>query len=433
RAPEADRIAYLASEIPSPSATFVYRELLALEALGWKAYPFALRDSGGRGVSSDGLPLKARTQILYGRPFGVLADAFAHVLLDPLATMRVGGLCLRDATTGSNLNLWQRLKLPWQALVGLSLAVKLRSTCVRHLHIHFIHAPSNVGMYAAVAARLPFSIMAHANDLFVERSLCVEKAARAAFLTTISEVNRTELARLGADPSRIRLLPCGVDVRYFAPRKQPAQTGASIVSVGRLVPKKGMDLLLRAFRDVSKRRPELSLRIVGDGPEEGRLRELARDLQIEDRVHFLLALGRRRIREELASASLFVLPCRRDEQGDIDGIPVVLMEAMAMAVPVISTMISGIPEMIRHGEDGILVHPNDVSALADAIESLLSDEAIRSSLGRAGRERIVERHNLETLAERLSDWVREGVTAEQVRRSATGISVRVPVMLELKS
>jgi glycosyltransferase involved in cell wall biosynthesis len=341
-------------------------------------------------------------------------------------------MALRDCCFSGDLRFGQRLRIPYQALVGIALARDLRIKRVRHLHIHFIHSPCNVGMYAAVAARLPFSVTAHANDLYVERSLIVEKGMRAAFLSTISEVNRSELKRLGVHEAKIRHLPCGVDTQWFDVKFRNPDANGRLLCVARLVEKKGVDLVIRALSELRRFGHRAHLRIVGDGPKKGALEELATELGVRGDVQFLGPLGRNRIRDELCAADAFVLPCRQDANGDRDGIPVVLMEAMAMGVPVLSTRISGIPELVIHGEGGLLVDPEDVQSLAESLDDLLSHPMEAASLGLEGQKRVLERHDQRVLAERLGHWISEiGQIPEETRR-ATGISVRVPRPAELR-
>ena len=431
--PLPDRLGVLSSEIPSVSATFVHREARALERDGWVIYPFALRSCDASGISEDGMPFLKRTGVIYGRPLQAVLAPWRHLRIDPIITLSVVWLALSDMVRGSGLSLSQRLKIPGQLLYALDLALGLRARCVRHLHIHFTHAPATVGMYAAHAARLPYSITAHANDIFVQGSLLQEKAERALFYATISEHNRRALVdELGLPVDRVRLLRCGVDTSWFDGTRQESLDKGRILILGRLVPKKGVDLALRAFAQIGERHPESGITVLGDGPEGPGLKALAESLGIHDRVKFWGSAGAAKIRSEMARADVFVLPCRESKDGDRDGIPVALMEAMAMGMAVLSTRFAGIPELISDGESGVLVDPGDVEALARSLEELLFDEGLRRRLGAGARQHVKDRYELETQAELLGSWVRESARHPEKTRQLTGVEVRLPSPVEVQ-
>lgn len=404
--------AWLAPELPSISGTFVFREIDAIRAAGHDVRTWSLRRPEPQGLSPDGAAHLATTRVVYDGPAAVAVRAARFALRHPMRAATTLAVALRDTVAGRFARRAQRAKVLPQAVAGLALAHSLQADGVAHLHVHFAHAAATVGMYAARASRIPFSLTAHANDLFVEASLLREKARRAAAFVTISEANRTWLReRLGPDADNVHVVRCGVDSASFAsvPR-EPAAGGriagaVRLVATGRLVPKKGFDVLVRALPGVVARHPDVLVEIAGDGPEARALADLARRLGVTNHVRFLGSVDRDGVRALLGRATAFVLPCRADASGDRDGIPVALMESMAAGVPAISTRISGVPELVRDGETGVLCEPGDVASLEAAILRVLGDRALARRVAARGAEFVRTEYDLRRNALRLAATV----------------------------
>lgn len=425
-------VAYLAPEIPSVSATFVYREILALREGGLPVRPFSVRRVQADAIAQDGRSLAPEVDVLYERPLRLLADLAGAFVRRPLRSLATLATAARDALRGTFARPSQRLRVPLQALAGLALGSRLARADVAHLHVHFANAPATVAMYASQATGIPFSITAHANDLYVEGSLLAEKARRSTGLATISEVNRRFLRGLpGVPHEQVHVVRCGVDTRSFEARTQTPGGPVRLLAVGRLVGKKGFDLLLRALAERSHALPEWRLDVIGGGPEEERLERLAIELDLFDRVEFHGARPTSEVRGALAAATAFVLPCRRDPSGDVDGIPVALMEAMASGVPVISTALSGIPELIEDGEDGWLAQPGDVASLADVLERALADEDACARVVGPARRRVERDYDQRRNAARLSRLFAgvASLTPPPVEPSARPLETRHPTQV----
>lgn len=391
------RLAVLAPELPSISGTFVFREVTALRALGAHVQCWSLHEPSPNGLAADAEPFLREVDVLYATPGRLLRDAWVQALRQPRPALRALGCAVRDTFCGTFARPAQRWRVLGQALAGLGLARRLRRRGVQHLHVHFAHAPATVGMYAAIAADRPFSITAHANDLYVEGSLLREKLARAAAFVTVAEANRRHLQRqVGNGACNVQVVRCGVDTTLLAQRPGEPLDGP-LLAVGRLVAKKGFDVLLRALVDV----PQVRLVIAGDGPERGQLTALCEQLGLGDRVTFCGTVDRARITGLLRTARAFVLPCRVAGDGDRDGVPVVLMEAMACGVPVVSTPVGGIGELIEAGVHGTIVPPDDAAALARGLRQVLrAGPALRPQID-AARQRVVERFDLQRNAAQL--------------------------------
>jgi len=271
------------------------------------------------------------------------------------------------------------------------LADRLRDDGVAHLHAHFISSPADVGELATRVLALPFSISAHAKDIYLSDERDLRRKLRAArFTVTCTEHNRSTLAGI-APQARILRMYHGIDHGVFHPRRRVALADPPLVlAVGRLRAKKGLDTLIDACRLLKDRGIAFRCEIVGYGEESDALARRIVRAGLIGRVRLPGKLAREGVLERYAAASVFVQPSRVAADGDRDGIPNVLLEAMAMALPVVATRVSGIPEVVRDGENGVLVEPDDPSALAGAIAHALAQPEASARLGRAARATVVE-------------------------------------------
>lgn len=374
-------IAYLAPEIPALSATFVYEEMFGLEKLGFSILPVSVHKPFHPAKGQE--QLISRTIYLYGRP--VLRVALSGLLQLPLSgagAYRALGLLISDLARCGVLHpgTW---KLAYQFLVAAKLARLLKSNRVSHLHVHFAHVPAQIAMYASAMSGVPFTVMAHANDIFERGLLLRQKAERAVKMLTISEFNRAFLESIGVPRERLAVVRCGVSFQFSPPaRPFQKQDWYRLGTLGRLVEKKGIDVLIRAIAALQNRAYRIELSIAGDGPLREELMALANSLGVAQVVNFEGALAHSEVATWMRGLDAFVLACRRDKNSDMDGIPVVLMEAMSQSVPVVSTRISGIPELIIHGRTGVLANPDDHQDLSIQIDTLVESPDLRYRLVR---------------------------------------------------
>jgi colanic acid/amylovoran biosynthesis glycosyltransferase len=377
------KIAYLGPELPALSATFVYEELLGLERRGLSVVPFSVQRPAH--APAQQAALARRTQVLYDQPAALLA------LQGLMALPRFGGRTfkalgwlLRDMLSVGphRLMAW---KLAYQCLTGARLARRLVAEHCAHLHVHFAHTPTQIAMYASAFSGVPFTVMAHANDIFERGLLLPQKAQRAAKLVTISQYNLAYLRSVGVPPAQLAVVRCGVS---FEPRADvPPYTHKPLYRVGtlcRLVEKKGVDDLIRTLPLLANAPWRVELSIAGDGPLQAALQALVRELKVEHQVQFVGALGHEAVTSWLQSLDVFAVACKKDANGDMDGIPVVLMEAMSQRVPVLSTRLSGIPELVVHEQTGLLSEPANPQALAAELRRLLQNPELRAQLAQAG-------------------------------------------------
>ncbi|MEI6234864.1 MAG: glycosyltransferase family 4 protein [Planctomycetota bacterium] len=364
------RIAYLASEIPSRSATFVFREIIEVERHGNTVVPFATHVNTCPAAECDALDLVSRVTVLYSHPMKRVIEMVQQTVAHPIKTLSAFAALCSDIGT---LSPKMAFKCVFQFGVALALVWRLRAQHCERIHAHFAHTPGTIAMYASIAAGIPFSITAHANDIFERPVLMKAKLRRARPFATISEFNRSFLNYTYGN-SPIEIVRCGIGAEVTGQDASPARTSGEpmhIVGLGRLVATKGFDVLLVALSELEKRGVKWTCTVAGGGPEWDRLTSLSRTLNLPaGQLVFSGAMAPENVRKLLETADAFVLPCRKGVNGDMDGIPVVLMEAMAMCKPCVSTRLSGIPELIKHGKTGFLTEPENPTELADALQSI---------------------------------------------------------------
>ncbi|WP_035693754.1 glycosyltransferase [Azospirillum halopraeferens] len=385
------RVAVIVKGWPRLSETFIAQEVLGLERRGLDQVIVSLRRPTDRAMHD--LNRQVRAPVLY-------LPEYLHE--EPVRVARAVAAALRRPGRGRALAAWladlrrdptrNRVRRFGQACV---LAAELPPG-VAWLHTHFLHTPASVARYAALLTGLPWSFSAHAKDIWTSPEW--EKRAKLAecrWGVTCTAEGHAHLEALTPAPGRVELVYHGLDFARFPepPQARPPRDGRDpadpvvLLSVGRAVEKKGFDTLL----DALARLPDgLAWRWehVGGGERLAALKERAAALGLAPRVTWLGAQAQDAVIARYAAADLFVLPSRRARDGDQDGLPNVLMEAQALALPCLATRMAAIPELIEDGTTGVLVPPDDPAALAAALAALIADPARRAALGRAGCARV---------------------------------------------
>jgi glycosyltransferase involved in cell wall biosynthesis len=406
------RLAYLGRILPVLSETFVVREIAALRRLGAWIKPFSLYAPDLTAVHPEAPELAAETEVLWqpARPLFWLAHFFfllGHPRRYLFCLLRYA-LLAPEPWRGRRRSLAFFLMAPYAAW-------RLRRAGVQHLHAHFANAPASLALAAAHLAGVSFSFTAHAYDLFVDRLLLPAKLRAAAFVACISRFNINFLKELfpaAAAAARLELVRNGVDLRRFRPSPHPAGKPPLILAVGRMVETKGFHDLISACARLAEAGVACRCLIVGEGPEAGRLKKMVADLNLEDSVTLPGRLQPEELLPLFRAADLLAMPaCVR--QGDMDGIPTVLIEALALEIPVVASRVSGIPELVRDGDTGLLVAPDDPGALAAALGRLLADRPLARRLAAAGRELVRREFNSEHSAARLLELFREAIEKRQ--------------------
>ncbi len=384
-------MAFVLKGYPRLSETFIAQEILSLERRGLDIRLISLRhptDPAVHPVHREiGAPVAYLPEYLHHEPGRVLR-AWRAVRRRP-GYARARAAWLGDLARDRSAN---RIRRFGQALV---LAHELPGG-VRWLHAHFMHTPASVTRYAGLILELPWSVSAHAKDIWTtpewEKR---EKLADCRWLVTCTRANADHLASLAPSPDRVQLVYHGLDLARFPPPQgtRPPRDGSdaadplNLLSVGRAVEKKGYGVLL----DALARLPEgLHWRLVhiGGGPLGAALRSRADGLGLAGRIVWLGPQPHERVLEHYRAADLFVLASRVAADGDRDGLPNVLMEAQSQGLACVSTRVSAIPELIVDGETGVLVDPGDAGALADALGRVMVSQELRARLGSAGMKRV---------------------------------------------
>jgi biofilm PGA synthesis N-glycosyltransferase PgaC len=407
------RIAYIASQFPAPSETFVYREVRELRRRGWLVTAVSLRPTTTRPMELEDLRLD-RLEVYGPAKTKTLKCFLVELASQNLRTLRTLWTALGDAISpGEKMGWKDRVRLLPQAVAGIGLARELLEDGIAHIHCHFAHAPTTVGMYAAMQLQVPFSFTGHANDLFQRRSLLKKKLERAAFVSCISRWHRDFYREITPGNNAVYpVIRCGVDSKSWTETAGGSEIDQlNILTVCRLVQKKGVDLLLRGLAAWKTDIP-WKLTVAGDGPERPILDSLSRELGLREKVEFLGAVDNTQVRNLLQSSNVFALACRTDNEGDRDGIPVALMEAMACGVPVISGDLPAIRELVVPDTAGLLVNASEPEEWADAFNKLATDADLRQSLIAGGRSMVQQEFDLETNVTRL-----QGMLEKTVRRS----------------
>lgn len=401
-------IAMLVTTWPRLSQTFVLREFLGLEKLGIRLRIFSLKMPTDEPVHAEVAKVRARvTYLAFRCSWKPMLGANFRLALELRGRyFRTWLLGLRCIRWGNALHvLRQMLRAGYVAEI-------LRREPVDRIHAHFATAPASVAMFASALTEIPYTIAVHANDIFVKARgrLLRAKLEHAEAVVANNEYNRQYLvSRFGAAlESKLSCIYNGLDLGQFeflAPRT--SEPGLPLIlSVARLVEKKGLDDLISAVRLLRDRGREFQVEIIGSGPLREQIQRQVEELRLGNCVELLGARAQEFVRSAYHRAAVFVLPCIVTSNGDRDGIPNVLYEAMASGVPVVSTPVSAIPELIRSGENGLLVEQRNPEMLADAIDKLLLGPELRYRCAEAARHTIERRFGLDRAAEQLVDVFR---------------------------
>lgn len=394
------KIAYLTGEYPRASDTFIQREVAHLRLLGHEVMTCSIRTTGSEHlVGPEQREEHARTfKVLEAvRQPATTLRAHWRWMKSPGRYLAALALAWRTAPKGMKGRLYN---LIYFTEAGV-LAAKLADEGVTHLHNHIAKASCTVAMLVGELSGLRWSFTIHGPDIFFEPHhwRIDEKAARADFVACISHFCRSQLMCFADQRHwrKLHIVHCGVDPSRYAP--SPERTGLRALFVGRLAGVKGVPILIDAMTRLAASYPDLTLRLVGDGPERAALEAEVARRGLSDRVLFLGYRSQSEVSEELSQADVFVLP------SFAEGVPVVLMEAMAAQVPVLTTRIAGVPELVEDGVSGRLVPPGDVNAFAEALDDLLSDPDARATFGSAGRSKVLSEYDAAHEARWLSNLV----------------------------
>ena len=439
--PVAGSVAYVLKGFPVLSETFISSEVHRVEKAGVPLHIFVVKPRDEREHHPVIDRIRARPHYLPptsrigdgSRLRWLLANAppFAPSVVRtlwrrPRGVLAAARLALAESVLNrSTFWSWPKVSYVRDLLLALALADRvLRAPEVCHLHAHFAHDTTTITWLASMVTGLRFSFTAHAKDIYAgrlnPRDLLRRKIHAAAFVVTCTEANRRHLTQI-ADGTPVHRVYHGLndDFRRFSRLRpvRPARGDLRLLAVGRLVRKKGFDVFVEACALLDRKGVAFDAMIVGEDDDVGEnvsvgddLRRRIARLGLEGRVRMLGQLGQRELYHQYRDATVFCLPCRVVAGGDRDGIPNVLLEAMSCGVPVVTTPVSGIPELVEDGTNGLLVRQEDPKALALAVQVLRADPGLARRLGRAGQATVRERFDGDVLARGLATLFERVVT-----------------------
>jgi glycosyltransferase involved in cell wall biosynthesis len=391
------RIAYLTGEYPRATDTFIQREVAALRAQGFEVDTFAVRRPGPEHLTGpsqrDGQA--TTTYLLELAKSSALAAAHARALgTNPVGYWRGLKLALQTTRPGVKGTIYQLIYF----VEAVLLASELRRRNIDHLHNHFGDSSCTVAMIAAEVAGLPYSFTLHGSAIFFEAKTwrLDQKLDRAAFCACISNFTRSQAAIFAQSETmdRVHLVHCGIEPETIAPVTHHGRA-TKLIFVGRVVEQKGLGVLFDSLGLLADTAPDLEVLVVGDGPDRAALERRAGAQGLGDRVRFVGSKPPSEVSELLQTADIFVLP------SFAEGVPVVVMEALAAGLPVVASFVGGMAELVEDGVTGYLIPPGDPAPLAARVEALIDDPETRNRMGQAGRAKVVAEFDATVEARRL--------------------------------
>jgi colanic acid/amylovoran biosynthesis glycosyltransferase len=399
------KIAYLVNHYPKVSHSFIRREILALERLGLEIQRVAIRGWEGELPDEEDRRERRLTRyVLRDGPLALLAPTLLAALRSPLRFLAALRLALRAARQSDR-------SLPYH-LIYLAEACRvlswLNGSGARQIHAHFGTNSAEVAMLTNALGGPPYSFTVHGPEEFLRPIGLGDKIHRAAFVVAVSSFGRSQLYLWSqyADWNKIKIIHCGLENSYFQGAPDKPVIAPRLLCVGRLVAEKGQLLLVEAAARLAGRGVPFEVVFAGDGPLRVELERLIAQHDLAGRVRITGWISGAAVRDEILAARALVQP------SVAEGLPVVIMEAMALKRPVLSTFIAGIPELVRNGETGWLVPAAAVGELAAAMERCLSSTPEElQRMGELGQRRVIERHSIDEQAARLAALFRAAATA----------------------
>jgi glycosyltransferase involved in cell wall biosynthesis len=400
------KVAYLVARYPAVSQTFVVGEVLGLRRQGFDVHTLAIRRSPPEEVLSeiDREAFESTYTVLPPRPWDLLRAHVRALVRHPRAYLSTLGLALALGRLDLRALLWQLFYF------GESMVVwdQCERRGVRHVHVHFPNVAADVAMLVARYGgdAWSYSMTLHGptelSDVRAHR--LPEKVRRSEFTICISHYTRSQVMNFVEREhwTKLPVVHCGIDTERFTPSGDGPSPAAppTVLAVGRLDPRKGHGLLVEALGRLTAEGTEARVVIVGEGPERATLERLARELGVNDRLSLPGAVGQDEIGSRFHSADVFCMPSLAE------GLPVVLMEAMASGLSVVAPRLMGIPELVEDGVSGTLVTPGRVDELATALASQLGDAEGRRRMGAAGRERVVAEFEVGDCSRQVAELMR---------------------------
>jgi colanic acid/amylovoran biosynthesis glycosyltransferase len=405
--PAVRRIAYILSFFPCYDETFILREMKGLVERGIPLRIFSLRRKRHPVIQEDARPFVPATRYAAYLSGEVLGACFRALRRRPLVLVGITGAILRGC--------WRRPLILLRSLVMLPKSVLFAEVAARegisHVHAHWASYPATAAWVTSRLTGIPWSFTCHAHDIFLNPSLLSEKLEAADFVLTCTADNKRYLETVNPTArKKVRVSYHGLDLRLFRPSgPRPKEAEVEILAVGSLLACKGFDILIEACGILKRRGLSFRVTVAGGGPEEAGLREAIARQGLEDRVRLTGYVTQASLVPLYQTADLFVLPAVLEIHW---GIPNVLVEALACEVPVITTALPSLPELVEDGVQGLVAANRNPTDLAQKMALLIQDPERRRAMGRAGRQRVESRFDIERTIETVLQPLREGTLGE---------------------
>lgn len=397
------RIAYIVSRFPHLPETFILREMISLEQLGWQIELYPLIIQQQELIHHEARPWLARAHAVPWFSLDLLTTNMGRLIRHPRQYLSLLWRTLRENFRSPKFLVRALLLFPR----AVWMAAHFKAAGIDHIHAHYATHPALVAWLINQMTGISYSITVHAHDIFVEKPMLATKIQGSVFVSAISEYNRKYLVDLLGPwvQQKTQIVRCGIDPAYYgnAEQIQSAETDRlEIISIGSLQPYKGHVYLVKACAELHKRRIPFRCRIVGGGDLHPMLERTIREQHLDNMVELMGPRTQDEVSQLLRTANCYVQPSVITPSGKMEGIPVALMEAMMSGIPAVATSISGIPELVRHGDTGWLVPPEDVEALADALSQIHRDPVEAKKRACSGRRWVLDEFEMSSNAERLS-------------------------------
>lgn len=390
-------LAYIIGTYPGLTTTFIDREIRALLSMGVQVRVVSIRKPHTILAQTQEQLQSITSYLLPASWRRFITGHLRFSLKKPVVYFET----LINLLRGHHPDLTARLKSILHFAEGVYAAELIREHHCDHIHAHFVDRASTAALVASKLLNVPYSVTAHANDIYVRPELLDLKFAQASFVSTCTGYNRQHLEKEYKLNGKLHCFYHGLELEDYQPDLNTSTKTSVITSVGQLKEKKGFSYLIQACQTLRDKGYTFHCQIIGDGPLRSTLEQQIHDLALEPYVTLRGALPHESVIHQLKSSSMFVLPCITGSDGDRDGIPNAILEAMAMQLPIVSTLHSGIPEVVTDGFNGLLVPLADSKSLADAMARLLDQPELCRQMGERGRQVVTEKFDAKQNATRL--------------------------------
>lgn len=397
------KVAYLVSRFPKLTETFVLNEMEAVERQGISVELFPLQRERAGKIHPTAEKWVRRARYTPFFSFTILRSNLQVFFQNPAAYLRT----LRDLLWGTRTSKRYFAGAITFFPKAVHISKIVREEGIVHIHAHFASHPAAAAFVIHRLTGIPYSFTAHGSDIHRDQSMLAEKTSEAAFVIPISRFNRDVILKAtnGKYAEKLRIVHCGVDISKFHPNGKTVRPPAEelrIICIGTLHEVKGQKYLIEACRILKENGLNFSCHFVGDGPDQPVLTEQATRAGLQDRVVFHGRLTQEEVIQLLHNSDLLVAPSVPSRDGRREGLPVVLIEAMACGLPVVSSRLSGIPELVEEGVNGFLTEPGDARAIAEAIHCLGTRPELRLQFGAQGRRKVEQEFDLNASAIQLA-------------------------------